>query len=177
MTLPNYAAEGRVKQVAAENGVRPECLDDVVMRFRDHQFTEAELPAKLKEWSETPDHHFFHKAEDNDLFVKAFGPMPSITAQGEVLKKHGPERTAEIAAQFGTKLGTGKPGKIPEGFKHSNGGDHGANPFLKLRSADGTVNKAVEKEIGGMIARLGRKKCEAIARAAGKTISGLPLRT
>ena len=176
MTLPNYAAEGRVKQVAAENGIRPEALDDVVARFRDHQFTEAELPAKLKEWSETPDHHFFYWTDDNDLFVQAFGPDLSITARGQVLKKYGAERTAEIAAAFGTTL-TGKAGKVPEGFKHTNGGDYSANPFLKLRRADGSVDKQVEKEIGGMIARLGRKKCEDIARAAGKTISGLPLRT
>ena len=97
------------------------------LRFRDHQFTEAELPAKLKEWSETPDHHFFYWTDDNDLFVQAFGPDLSITARGQVLKKYGAERTAEIAAAFGTTL-TGKAGKVPEGFKHTNGGDYSANP-------------------------------------------------
>jgi hypothetical protein len=179
--LPNYAAEGRIKQVAAENGVRPECLDDIVMNFRAGRFGEAELPAKIKEWKATPDHHYFNiagEAADKELFVKAFGEVPSITAQGAVLKKYGPERTAQIAAEFGTKIGTGKPGKTPDSFKtNGNGGDHGGNPFNKLRNADGTVNKAVEKEIGRMVTVLGKKKCEDIARAAGKTISGLPLRT
>jgi hypothetical protein len=181
MTLPNYAAEGRVKQVCAENGVRPDCLDDIVMNFRAGRFGEAELPGKIKEWRETPDHHYFHvsgEAADKELFVRAFGESPSLQAKGDVFKKYGAARAAEIAAQFGTTVSGLKPGKTPDSFKtNGNGGDHGGNPFNKLRNADGTVNKAVEKEIGGMIARLGRKKCEAIARAAGKTISGLPLRT
>jgi hypothetical protein len=177
--LPNYAAEGRIKQIAAENGVRPECLDDVVMNFRAGRFGEAELPAKIAEWKAVPDQHYFNvvgEAADKELFVKAFGESPSITARGTVLKKYGAERTAQIAAEFGTTL-TGKPGKTPDSFKtNGNGGDHSGNPFAKLRNADGTVNKQIEKEIGGMIARLGRTKVEAIARAAGKTISGLPLR-
>jgi hypothetical protein len=178
--LPNYAAEGRIKQVAAENGVRAECLDDVVMNFRAGRFGEAELLTKLREWKAVRDHHYFNvagEAADEELFVKAFGESPSITARGTVLKKYGAERTAQIAAEFGTTL-TGKPGKTPDSFKkNGNGGDHSGNPFNKLRRIDGTVDKAVEKEIGGMIARLGRKKCEDIARSAGKTISGLPLRT
>jgi len=179
--LPNYALEGRIKQIAAENGVRAECLDDIALQVRAGRLTEAELPAKIAEWKSVPDHHYFSvvgEAADKELFVKAFGESPSITAQGAVLKKYGTERAAQIAAEFGTKIGTGRAGKTPDSFKtNGNGGDHSGNPFNKLRRIDGTVDKAVEKEIGGMIARLGRKKCEDIARSAGKTISGLPLRT
>jgi hypothetical protein len=50
------------------------------------------------------------------------------------------------------------------------------NPFSKMRNTDGTVNATAAAEVAGMVARLGTKKCEEIARAAGKTLSGLPLR-
>ena len=178
--LPNYAAEGRIKAVCAENGVLADCLADSALQFREGKLSEAELPAKIKEWKATPDHHYFHRGEgdDKELFVRAFGESPSLQAKGEVFKKYGAARAAEVAAQFGNTITGLKAGKTPDSFKtNGNGGDHSGNPFNKLRNADGTVNKAIEREIGGMIARLGRKKCEDIARAAGKTISGQPLRT
>ncbi len=175
---PDYAKEGRVKAICAENGVLADCLDDIALQVRAGRLTEAELPAKIKEWKSNPDHHYFHRGEHDDvaLFISAFGEVPNVSDAGRVLKKYGAARTAEIAAEFGTTFTSGRPGKTPDAYKPKNGGDHGGNPFAKLRRSDGTVDKAVEKEIGGMIARLGRKKCEDIARAAGKTISGLPLR-
>ncbi len=177
----DYAKEGRVKAICAENGVLADCLDDIALQVRAGRLTEAELPQRIKEWKAAENHHYFHRgeADDQELFVKAFGESPSLQAKGDVFKKYGAARTAEIAAQFGTTITGLKPGKTPDSFKtNGNGGDHGGNPFAKLRDpVTGVVNKAIEREIGGMIDRLGRKKVEAIARSAGKTISGLPLRT
>jgi len=57
------------------------------------------------------------------------------------------------------------------------------NPFSKLRKPDGTIDKAVERRIGDMIAAMGHKKVSDIARAAkspaaplGLSLTGLPLK-
>lgn len=173
MTI-NYSAEGRVREVAAENGVLPHALEDVVSRFRAGQFTEAELPARIKEWRDTPNHHFFNVggAEDNRLFIEAFGDTPSLTAQGAVVRKYGETRAAEIAAQFGASVGVMKPGKVPDTIKS---GTNASNPFAKLRGADGKIDPTAAAKVDGLIKSLGTKKAEAIARAVGKTITGLPL--
>jgi hypothetical protein len=177
---PDYAKEGRVKAICAENGVLADCLDDIALQVRAGRLTEAELLGRIAEWKSDPRHHYFYRgeADDKELFVRAFGESPSLQAKGEVFKKYGAARAAEIAAQFDNTITGLKAGETPDSFKtNGNGGDHSGNPFNKLRNADGTVNKAVEKEIGRMVTVLGKKKCEEIARAAGKTISGLPLRT
>ena len=64
----------------------------------------------------------------------------------------------------------------------ANGHDN-KNPFFKLRKSDGTIDKAVEKKIGEMIAVMGHKKVAEIARAAkspaaplGLSLTGLPLK-
>ncbi len=176
--LPNYAAEGRIKAVCAENGVLADCLDDIALQFREGKLSEAELPAKIKEWKATPDHHYFHRGEgdDKELFVRAFGESPSLQAKGEVFKKYGAARAAEVAAQFGNTITGLKAGKTPDSFKtNGNGGDHSANPFTRLR-VNGKINEAAAAEVAKMTKALGTKKVEAIARAAGMTITGLPLR-
>lgn len=182
--LPNYAAEGRIKQIAAEGGVRPQCLDDVVMRFRDHQFDEAELPAKLKEWRDDPEHHFFVASgkQNTELFIEAFGENPNLSRQGDVVKLLGEKEAAAVAEQFGTKLGTGKPGKTPDTMR-TDAGSNASNPFLLLRMSDGVslnesaAGKAAAKSVAALIAKLGTRKAEAIAKAVGRTITGLALRT
>lgn len=67
--------------------------------------------------------------------------------------------------------------KSLNGFAGSN------NPFLKLRKPDGTIDKAVEAKIGGMIVAMGHKRVADIARAAkspaaplGLSLTGSPLK-
>ena len=175
--VPAYAAEDRIREVAAAAGVRPECLDDVVMRFRDFQFTEAELPAKIAEWRETPGHHFFNVGRDdgdNELFIRAFGPHPSLTARGEVVRKLGEAKAAEVAAQFGTTLASIKPGTVPEHIKIDSA--NSTNPFLKLRDASGKIDPVAAAKVDKLIKALGTRKAEAIARSVNRTITGLPLK-
>jgi hypothetical protein len=66
-----------------------------------------------------------------------------------------------------------------------NKADHSgsSNPFFKMRNSDGTVDKAIEAQIGRMITAMGHKKVADIARAAkspaaplGLTLTGLPIR-
>jgi hypothetical protein len=59
-----------------------------------------------------------------------------------------------------------------------------SNPFFKMRLADGSVDKAVEKRIGDMITTMGHKRVADIARAAkspaaplGLSLTGLPLKS
>ena len=87
--LPNYAAEGRIKAVCAENGVLADCLDDIALQFREGKLSEAELPAKIKEWKATPDHHYFHRGEgdDKELFVRAFGEVAVASSQGRSVQE------------------------------------------------------------------------------------------
>jgi hypothetical protein len=174
----DYAAEAELRAACDQAGVLETAQADFIDEFRAGLFDRKGIADHIEKSRETkPQRWAGHGKEDDALFVQAFGPTPSLTAQGAVIKKHGETRAAEIAASFGVTLGTNKPGKVPEHIKVENGHDKGGNPFAKLRNADGTVNKTVEADIGRMITALGRKKCEDIARAAGKTISGLPLRT
>ncbi len=114
MTIPNYAAEGRIREACAAAGVRIECLEDVVGRFRAGQFNEADLDGKLAEWRAVPDHHFFSgtQADLDAEAVAAFGPERTLRRKRNFCE-HGEAKAAEIAAQFGTALG-GKPGKTPD---------------------------------------------------------------
>jgi hypothetical protein len=116
MSMPNYVAEGRIRAVCAENGVRPEAFEDIITRFRAGKTSEAELPALLKEASETPGHHFFAAANNDQLYVEAFGPNRNLTKQSAVVKLIGVDEARKVAASFNTTLG-GKPGVIPTNIK------------------------------------------------------------
>jgi hypothetical protein len=170
MTIPNYAAEGRIREACAAAGVRIECLEDVITRYRAGQFNEAELDGKLAEWRGTPGHHFFSgTAADLDAeAVAAFGEQRTLKAQGEFLREHGEAKAAEIAAQFGTALG-GKPGKTPDAFKPKKPNDPNAglpkgttNPFSK----DGW---SLAKQ-GSLLKAVGIEKTAQIAAAVGAKI-------
>jgi hypothetical protein len=72
-----------------------------------------------------------------------------------------------------------------DGKDAANGHDrpNSSNPFFKLRKPDGTIDKAVEANIGRMIAAMGHRKVADIAKAAksptaplGLSITGMPLK-
>jgi hypothetical protein len=175
MTLPNYAAEGRVREACAIAGVLPTAIEDYIAEFRAHVFDETDMAKHIETTRTTkPQRWTIAGTENDELFVSAFGPTPNISKQGEVVKLLGESRAAEVAAQFGTKLGTGKPGTVPGHIKTDS--TNASNPFLKLRRSDGSVDPALAAKVARMTASLGTKKTEAIARAVGKTITGLPLR-
>lgn len=176
--LHDYVGEAEVRAACDRLGVLETAQADFIEEFRAGLFDRDGIADHIEKSRETKPQRWAGQGADDELFVQAFGETPSITAQGAVVKKYGEARANEVAANFGAKIGSTKPGKVPEHIKKTNGNGHdkGGNPFAKLRNADGTVNKTVEADTGRMITALGRKKCEDIARAAGKTISGLPLR-
>jgi hypothetical protein len=175
----DYGAEADIRAACDRAGVLEAAQADFIDEYRAGRFARNEVDDWIDKSRESkPQRWAFGGKEDAELFVRAFGEEPSLTAQGQVVAKYGEARAAEIAAQFATKVGSMKPGKSPEYVKkNGNSSDHSGNPFNKLRNADGTINKSVETEVAGLIKRLGTKKAEAIAAAAGKTLSGLPLRT
>jgi hypothetical protein len=72
-----------------------------------------------------------------------------------------------------------------DGKDAANGHDksNSSNPFFKLRKPDGTIDKAVEANIGRMIGAMGHRKVADIAKAAkspaaplGLSITGMPLK-
>jgi hypothetical protein len=171
MTTPNYAAEGRIREMCAAAGVRPESLEDVITRFRAYKFTEAELPDLIEEWRATPNHHFFkgNVTDDENEAIAAFGPERSLTAQGAYVRAHGEARAREVAEQYGTTLG-GKPGKLPEGVKPKAPAEvklpGGAkNPW----SADAW---SVTRQ-GAVVKALGLEKAQQIAGAAGSHVGAV----
>lgn len=168
MKLPNYAAEGRIKETAAAAGVRVECLDDVVERFRDGQFNEAELPAKIEEWRATPDHHFFAAsgADMIDEARAAFGEERTLTAQGAFVRKHGEAKAAEVAEQFGTSLG-GKPGKTPDTFKAKKSDPNAGLPKGSTNPWSADLWSITRQ---GQVAKADFALAQRLARAAGSYI-------
>jgi hypothetical protein len=168
----NFALEGRIKDIAADNGVRQEVLDtDLVERIRAGEVTEANIADKLKEWKAVEGHHFFNAggATHQSDADNAFGEHRTLKAQGAYVVKYGEQKASETATSYGVKLGSiGKP--------NGNGGDHSANPFTKLRRADGSIDPAIADKVAGMTRAMGTQKVAAIAASVGKTITGLPLR-
>jgi hypothetical protein len=172
---PNYAAEGRIRQICADNHVLESAIEDFVDEFRTHVFDEKDITAHIaKTRTDKPNRWVINGTESDQLLVDAFGPERTLKAQGEVVKQFGEDRAKEYAAQFNTTLG-GKPGVVPDTLKSKKNGSD-TNPFKALRDPrTGKINPAVEKQISSLIVAVGTAKASAIARSAGLSITGLPL--
>lgn len=108
------------------------------------------------------------------------------TAQGKLLVENFGGDLNALNATLAAKGGAdGK--SAPNGHDKTpslNGYEGSKNPFYRLRDPNtGAINKAVEKQIGGMIAAMGHRAVSDIAKAAkspnaplGLSLTGLPLR-
>ncbi len=170
MKIPNYASEGRIREACAAAGVRIECLEDVITRYRAGQFNEAELDGKLAEWRGTPGHHFFSgtQADLDAEAVAAFGPDRTLKAQGEFLREHGDARTAEVAALFGTKIG-GKPGTTPDSYKPKKSADPNADLPKGSTNPWAAASWSITRQ-GQIVRALGEVKAAQIAKSANSYI-------
>jgi hypothetical protein len=111
----------------------------------------------------------------------------SVTAHGALWKSLG-----TVAYEAWKKKHLAAPGRkaagdaAAEAAAAAAGEDPGlrsTNPFYRLRKPDGSIDKAVEAQVGGMISAMGHKKVTDIARAAksptaplGLSLTGLPLK-
>jgi hypothetical protein len=177
MTLPNYAAEGRVREACAIAGVLPSAIENFVDEFRAHVFDETDMAKHIEATRTTkPQGWTIAGTEHDALFIEAFGgPTPNLSKQGEVVKLLGESRAAEVAAQFGTKLGTNKPGVIPERLKSAANG-HDKNPFVGLRDPrTGQIVPEKMKKVESFLKACGAAKTAALARAVGLRLDGTPI--
>lgn len=162
----DYATEGRINQACADAGIIETALPDVIARYRDHQFTEAELANKIAEWRESKPHYFVVQGGDEITgAVAAFGPARTLKAQAEFVKKHGEARAREVAARYGTALG-GKPGKIPEAEREQIEKENGADKS-KTRNNPWLASQWNLKAQGDLVKRIGIEAASRIAAAAG----------
>ena len=110
----------------------------------------------------------------------------SVTAHGALWKQLGDTGYAAWKKKHLAAPGRKAAGDAAAEAAAAAGEDPGlrsTNPFHRLRKPDGTIDKAVEAQIGGMIAAMGHKKVTDIARAAkspaaplGLSLTGLPLK-
>lgn len=175
MPLPNYAIEGRIREACAIAGVLPSAIEDFVDEYRAHIFDEAGLAKHIEATRiAKPQRWIISGTEHDALFVEAFGPTPNFSKQGEVVTLLGESRAAEVAAQFGTKLASTKPGVIPERLKSAANG-HDKNPFVGLRDASGKIVPEKMKAVESLLRAVGTAKCAAIAKSAGLRLDGTPI--
>ncbi len=170
----NYAVEARIHEMLADNSVLESAHADFIDEYRAGLFTEQSALAHIKATrTEKPHRWIISGTEDDELFVSAFGPQRTLTAQGEVIKKFGGDRAKEIAAQFGTTLGSTKPGTVPATIKSTNG--HDKNPFVGLRDKSGKIVPEKMKAVESLLRGIGSAKTAAIARSAGLRLDGTPI--
>jgi hypothetical protein len=118
MSPHNYAVEARIHELLSDAGVLEVAHQDFIDEFRAGHFTEQSAKEHIeRSRTEKPHRWVIAGADDNQLYVEAFGPNPNYTSQSRVVKLVGEVRAAEIAARFGTTLGGTKGGTIPADIK------------------------------------------------------------
>lgn len=116
--MPNYARIGAIKDRLADAGVREVDLQQFEIEYERGDFDLADItPEWIAEQKEKRPLRFIGgRSEEAELYLKAFGPCPNVTAQGQVLKQCGGDLEAanQIAARYGGQIGSTKPGIDPD---------------------------------------------------------------
>jgi hypothetical protein len=115
-----------------------------------------------------------------DMQETAFGPKCTLAAQGELVRRYGEQAAEVIAARWKTKLGSVKPGIDPKGGIPGNNGEQkkrdetGRNPWsTKMQFKTEEARRFAQ---ASFIRAAGTKAAVAMARAAGVTLGGSPLK-
>jgi hypothetical protein len=171
--MPNWAREGRIKDLLSDHGVQESDFDVFILEHRAGSFDVTDItPEWIAKEKERHPHRFkgFTSAND-DLLRRAFVDG-NITAQGKVVEDFcGGDlaRANEIAARFGSRVGQSKPGTDPDAKAAAAKGEN--NPWsASYKGAD------AEAERIRLIRVLGTKSCASMAASAGTDIAGRPLR-
>lgn len=114
----NYVVEGQTRQACANANVLQSAIEDLIVEYQAGIFDHKNIEAHIEQMRTAKPHRWTIAGTENDeLFVRAFGPSPTPAAQGEIVKQFGEKRAAEIAASFEAKLGSLKPGTTPATIK------------------------------------------------------------
>lgn len=173
----NYFVEAEIRDACARAGVLESAQEDFIAEFYAGKFDKTNIAKFIEESKAGKENRWPAKnsADDTDLFVAAFGPRPNLSRQGDVVKKLGETRAAEVAAQFSTTLGSTKGGIVPENMqaKIPDGGDPSkpsSNPWSGHPSnldAHGRYSAKAISNQAQCVRGLGPERAAAIAHAAG----------
>jgi len=191
--------EGRMAEWAESEGIPvlgmlPTALEDLqaqasqfAMSADDrviHAASGMELPLFCREWLKARPHCQVQTA--SDLQEAAFGTSPSLKARSALLKTElngDVDAFKRLAAQWGADLHTLKPGVRPilsvdgRSAPKPDPKVPSNNPFVNLRKADGTIDPLYLGKVQSLLSSIGAQATARIAAAAGKDLTGLPLRT
>lgn len=173
--MKNYAVEGRIKDKLADAGVRESDLELFLIEYRNGGFDEGDVskPEWIAEQKKAHAIRFIGaNHEETVLYHRAFVEM-SLTAQGEVVRRFGdgPQGLAaanEVAARYGTAIGSTKPGVDP--YAGDDKAKERRNPWL----GPDTPEKAAERL--RILRTMPTRVSAGLAKAAGKMLDGRPLR-
>lgn len=182
MSERNYFVEAEIRDACARAGVLETAQDDFIAEFYAGKFDKTNIAKFIDESKATKENRWPTKVgeDDNALFVNAFGPRPNYTAQAEIVRKFGEARAAEVAAQFGTTLGSTKGGIVPDSIKTNiPDGDHSkpsTNPWSDHPSNLDRLGRYTAAAItaqANCVRGLGPEKAAAIAHAAGAKLGDI----
>jgi hypothetical protein len=116
--MPNqyidYVNEGKIRQACADAGVLEDQIDTFIVEYRANKFSMDELDAHIANARVERPHRWVGGADANEqLYVDAFGPTPSLTKQGQVVKLVGETQAREIALRFAPALGASRVTQLP----------------------------------------------------------------
>jgi hypothetical protein len=122
----------------------------------------------------------------------AFGSSPSLAAQGVIVRDYGEDAARAEAERWNTTLGSLKPGNAPgeldkktleaavQKVRADEESAPSRNPYHSAFPLQGKTDEERQayryKKISELISALGTAKASSIARAAGKTVTGVNLR-
>jgi hypothetical protein len=119
----------------------------------------------------------------SDAEENTFGATGNLTKHGEYVKRFGQEKYDFEAARWGcspTKLTGTRPAGGEDKRKMKPGvtlDQVGGNPFQYLRKADGSIDVRAQAAVVALIASPGGPtKAAALAKQAGVTLGGVPIR-
>jgi hypothetical protein len=168
----DYAGEGQIREACARAGVAEKAIEDFVDEYRANLFTVAEVETHIAKARVDKPQRWTTGGLDENLLVEAFGPRPNMTRQVEVVRLYGEDRAREIAAEFGTALGNGKGGAIPDSIKTKitadpkKGADNPWSDHPNNLDARGNYSARAMTRQSELAAKLGKQKAAEIAFAA-----------
>jgi len=154
--------EADIRAIALARGLREVALGDVIRQFPDDGIT------SLAEWLESvraEKPHWFAVVTDG---TENEAVLTSLSAQGTYVREHGEAAARELLARNGLKLGEIKAPTKDEPPKGAN------NPF-DLKAWRGTPAER-EARIASIIKSGGTRFAASLAKSAGVSITGQPLK-
>lgn len=170
--MRNFYLEAQLKEAAVAAGALEQSLPDWEL---DVQVLRVRKAADIEAWIEQTKKDYPHRftmseTENHQLYADAFGPTPNYSKQAEVVRLVGEDRARQIAEEFGTALGSTKPGKVPEHIKPKAPADPKTNPWSNHRDnvdSNGRFNaKAITRQ-ANTVKGVGETAAAGIAAAVG----------